>query len=140
MHPDVLSQLGLIDEALSAIVTGKGPFRPVDALMPPHVSPLSKVLVTLRTAEGSLSSVQALVAEQLRLQAETLITGGTLEGFLPCVCADVFGELGLLGETLATGAGEGHLPAVQQLVRLHVCLHAVALVALRALERPLARV
>lgn len=53
---------------------------------------------------------------------------------------DVLHELGALGEALAAGAGERHLRAVQQLVRLQVGLHAVALVALRALEGPLARV
>lgn len=140
MHPEVLGQLGLIEEALPAVIAGKGPFRPVDALVPPHVSPVPKVLVTLRAAEGSLPGVEALVAEQLRIQAEALVTGSTLEGLLPGVRADVLGELGPLGEALAAGAGEGHLPTVQQLVRLHIGLHTEALVALRALERPLARV
>lgn len=137
VHPDMLSQLRFIDEAFPAVITGKGPLGPMDALVPPHVTPLPKVLVTLGAAEGSLSSVQALVAEQLSLQAEALVTGGTLEGLLSSVCADMLGELGLLGKALTAGAGEGHLPTVQQLMSPHVCLHSVTLVALRALEGPL---
>lgn len=51
---------------------------------------------------------------------------------------DVFDQFRLLGKTFAALTRERHRPAVQQLVGLHVGLHAVALAALRALEGPLA--
>lgn len=140
VHSAVLGQFTPIKEALTTVSTGKGPVRPVYELVPKHMSLFPEVFITLGAAERSLPCVQALVAEQLCLQAETLVAFGTLKRLLPRVYPDVFDELILLSKAFATLTGEGHLPAVQQLVRLHVGLHGIALVTLRALEGPLSRV
>lgn len=140
VYSDVLCKLRLVNEALPTVATGKGPLGPVDALVPQHVSPFPEVLVTVRAVERPLPCVQALMAEQLRLQAETLVTLGTLKRLLSRVRPDVFDELRVFHKALAALTGERHLPAVQQLVGLHVGLHAIALVTLRTLEGPLSGV
>lgn len=134
MYSDVLGQFGLINEALPTVATGKGPLRPVDALVPEHMTPFPEVFITFGAVERSLARVQALVAEQLSLQSEALVTLGTLKRLLSRMCPHVFHEFRLFGKALPTLAGEWHLPAVQQLVCLHVSLHAIALATLRALE------
>lgn len=134
MYSDVLSQFGLINEALPTVTTGKGPLRPVDALMPEHVTPFPEVFITFGAVERSLACVQALVAEQLSLQSEALVTLGTLKRLLSCMCPHVFHEFRLFGKALPTLAGEWHLPAMEQLMRLQVSLHTIALATLRALE------
>lgn len=137
MYSDVLCQFGPVNEALPTVAAGKGPLGPVDALVPEHVTPLPEVFITFRAAERSLACVQALVAEQLSLQPEALVTLGALKRLLSCMCPHVLHEFRLFGKALPTLAGEWHLAAVQQLVRLHVGLHAIALATLRALEGPL---
>lgn len=67
MYSDVFSKFRFINEALPTVTTGKWPLRPMDALVPKHVSLLSEIFVTLRAVERSLPCVQALVAEQLCL-------------------------------------------------------------------------
>lgn len=67
MHSDMFREFGLINEALPTVATGKRPLRPMDALVPQHVSLLPEVLTTLGAAERPLPGVQALVAEQLGL-------------------------------------------------------------------------
>lgn len=140
VHSDVLSQFRLINEALPTVATGKGPLRPVDALVPEHVTPFTEVFIAFRAAERSLACVQALVAEQLGLQPETLVTLGAPKRLLSRVCPHVFHEFRLFGKALPTLAGERHLPTVQQLVGLHVSLHTIALATLRALEGSLSGV
>lgn len=140
MHSNVLNQFGLINETFPTVSTGKGPLRPVDALVPEHVTPFPEVFITFGAMERSLACMQALVAEQLSLQSETLVTLGTLKRLLSCVCPHVFHEFRLFGKALPTLAGEWHPAAVQQLVCLHVGLHTVALATLRALEGSLSRV
>lgn len=108
--------------------------------MSEHVTPFPEVFITFRAVERSLACVQALVAEQLGLQSETLVTLGTLKRLLSRVCPHVFHEFRVFGKALPTLAGEGHLPAVQQLVSLQVSLHAIALPTLRALEGSLSSV
>lgn len=134
MYSDVLSQFGLINEALPTVTAGKGPLRPVDTLVPEHVTPFPEVFITFRAVERSLACVQALVAEQLSLQSEALVTLGTLKRLLSCMCPHVFHEFRLFGKALPTLAGERHLSAVQQLVHLHVGLHTIALATLWTLE------
>lgn len=134
VYSDVLSQFGLINEALSTVTAGKGPLGPVDALVPEHVTLFPEVFITFRAVERSLACVQALVAEELSFQSEALVALGTLKRLLSCMCPHVFHEFRLLGKALSTLARERHLPAMQQLVRLHVSLHTVALATLRALE------
>lgn len=134
MYSNVLGQFGFINETFPTVFTGKGPLRPVDALVPEHVTLFPEVFITLRAVERSLTCVQALVAEQLSFQSETLVTLGTLKRLLACVCPHVLHEFRLFGKALSTLAGEWHPPAVQQLVCLHVSLHTIALATLRALE------
>lgn len=79
MHPDVLSELGLLGETLATLLAGKWSLTFVQTLMLLQSGFTPEGTLTFGAPEGALSRVNDLVRNQAALHAIALLALTTLE-------------------------------------------------------------